>query len=397
MPPRKLQLILTNAHIKGFKSIEDLEADFVKGINILIGKNASGKSNFLECIYQVLSTRRDSKEPFKYAKLDFITSDNHVFTIISDRDVPSHIEKDIFEDRIRFRERLFIDKKLVFDNFLDDNQKKVIEFNNKKFVARGGSVISILRRIGFTSIIPLYIKFNLPSNLEGISIPGIININIEDDKMDIWDDLNTLTFLRDMLWGVEFSFEMDLDKLRKITKSSLLKKLKIKEEIVENLKRFTSIQDLRFNENINIYKEEKLITIENLKIDFKLNNSWIPWSQLSDGTKRLFYLISEITNLEKGFVLVEEPELGVHPHQFNLIMEFLKAESERKQIILSTHSPQALNHLDESELTHILITRYENRKGTQIKHLTKTQISKAKKYMKEVGFFSDYWMISDLE
>jgi hypothetical protein len=78
-------------------------------------------------------------------------------------------------------------------------------------------------------------------------------------------------------------------------------------------------------------------------------------------------------------------------------MEFLKEESDNKQIIISTHSPQALNQLEEDELSRILITTYDSKKGTQVRHLSKPQITKAKKYMKEVGFLSDYWMISDLD
>jgi predicted ATP-dependent endonuclease of OLD family len=40
------RLFLSNVHLKGFKSIEDTSIDFKKGLNILIGKNGSGKSNF---------------------------------------------------------------------------------------------------------------------------------------------------------------------------------------------------------------------------------------------------------------------------------------------------------------------------------------------------------------
>ncbi|WP_309332700.1 AAA family ATPase [Mucilaginibacter sp.] len=107
-------------------------------------------------------------------------------------------------------------------------------------------------------------------------------------------------------------------------------------------------------------------------------------------------MISEITNTD-GLVLIEEPELGIHPHQFNLLMNFLKEQSEHKQIIISTHSPKALDHLSPDELNSILITYYDLKKGTQIRHLTNKEITKAKKYMKEVGFFSDYWLLSDLE
>ena len=67
--------------------------------------------------------------------------------------------------------------------------------------------------------------------------------------------------------------------------------------------------------------------IENIQLDFKIDGRWLPWSQLSDGTKRLFYIIAEVSNNE-ALILIEEPELGIHPHQFNLLMDFLKEQAE---------------------------------------------------------------------
>ena len=203
--------------------------------------------------------------------------------------------------------------------------------------------------------------------------------------------------MRILFYNLENSFGDELDKLIKINRELILKELKIPVKIKENLKKYSPIKDVRFSENINIYKDDKIIRIENLKIEFKINGYWMPWSQLSDGTRRLFYIISEVTNQESGFVLLEEPELGIHPHQFHLLMQFLKEESENKQIIVSTHSPQALNFLSEDELSNILIANYDLKKATQIRHLTDAQINKAKKYMTEVGFLSDYWTLSDLE
>ena len=191
-------------------------------------------------------------------------------------------------------------------------------------------------------------------------------------------------------------YDDESNKIRDIKKEDVLNQLKVKEKIIENLKVYTSIEDVRFSSNINIYRDEKSIIIDNIKIEFKLNGNWLPWSQLSDGTKRLFYIISEVTN-SNGLVLIEEPELGIHPHQFNLLMDFLKEQSEQKQIIISTHSPKALDHLSQDELSNILLTYYDLKKGTQIRHLTKKEVAKAKRYMKEVGFFSDYWLLSDLE
>jgi predicted ATPase len=174
-------------------------------------------------------------------------------------------------------------------------------------------------------------------------------------------------------------------------------KIKIKQEVLENLKVFSPIQNCRFNENILIYENEINFIIENLKLEFYVNDSWLPWSQLSDGTKRLFYLITEITTKETGLILIEEPELGIHPHQFSLLMDFIKQESETKQILISTHSPKALDHLNKDELGNILIASYEKGKGTQVRNLSIEEKEHATKYMEDVGFLSDFWLYSDLE
>ena len=39
---------ITSVHLKGYKSIRDVSVTLNKGLNILIGANGSGKTNFLE-------------------------------------------------------------------------------------------------------------------------------------------------------------------------------------------------------------------------------------------------------------------------------------------------------------------------------------------------------------
>ena len=149
---------------------------------------------------------------------------------------------------------------------------------------------------------------------------------------------------------------------------------------------------------------------------FKIEGNWLPFSNLSDGTKRLFYIISEVfendenpnirpTNVDRyagqteisRIILIEEPELGIHPHQFHKLMEFLKIESERKQIIVTTHSPQALDSINQNELNRIIIAYSTNSKeGTKLRHLNENELIKANEYIKD-DFLSDYWLYSDLE
>src|ERR1700733_5297409 len=107
--PDRPRIFLNNVHLKGFKSIEDLSIDFQKGLNILIGKNGSGKSNFMEFLFQATWFTRVAKSLYKYAKLEFISADNHLFSIeLENKLQDANIEKDNFDERIMLFEKIIV-------------------------------------------------------------------------------------------------------------------------------------------------------------------------------------------------------------------------------------------------------------------------------------------------
>ncbi|WP_439699189.1 AAA family ATPase [Mucilaginibacter sp. AW1-7] len=390
------RVYLDSVHLKGFKSIEDLTIDFKKGLNILIGKNGAGKSNFSEFIYLTINHKIYFNGQYKYAKLNFESNDGHLFSLELERELPVSSRKEGL-NKIALSEKFSIDDILVYDDSENRETIKRFEFNNRK-IRYTSIATGLFHSLGYQHISSSYLRYNLPSDLGSIESQGTISAHIDDGYI-FWTFPESLSFLNGIFWSLDRHYndgDIVLTNLTEISSEDILTHLKLQEDILDNLRRFSTIEDVRFNNNINLYHEEKLLTIENVKIDFQINGNWLPWSQLSDGTRRLFYIISELTYAD-GLALVEEPELGIHPHQFTLLMDFLKEQSEDKQIIISTHSPKALDHLSPDELDHILIAYYDLDKGTQIRHLSDKEIKKAQKYMKEVGFFSDYWMLSDLE
>jgi predicted ATP-dependent endonuclease of OLD family len=66
-----------------------------------------------------------------------------------------------------------------------------------------------------------------------------------------------------------------------------------------------------------------------------------------------FDTLRDTERSSNSIILVEEPELGIHPHQFHLVMEFLKEVSTRNQVIITTHSPRDLDLVSKSELVTI--------------------------------------------
>jgi predicted ATPase len=60
---------------------------------------------------------------------------------------------------------------------------------------------------------------------------------------------------------------------------------------------------------------------------------------ISEGTLRLLGLMAILSPVNPATVIgFEEPENGVHPRRLKLIAELLRNASEKKQIIVNTHS-----------------------------------------------------------
>jgi len=208
--------------------------------------------------------------------------------------------------------------------------------------------------------------------------------------------------------------ELDLKKLKNEFNLRINEKINGLNQLFYGL---IPVEEIRFNPFINIHfdKELEVYTISNIFLEYKINGSWLPYSNLSDGTKRLFYIISELyigpnaggltrwqndfkgENISKNIILMEEPELGIHPHQLHQLMTFIKEQSSNKQIILSTHSPMVLDVLGKDELHRIIIASNDDpKKGSQFRHLTEKEMEKARLYM-DGDYLSDYWKYSDLE
>jgi predicted ATPase len=80
-----------------------------------------------------------------------------------------------------------------------------------------------------------------------------------------------------------------------------------------------------------------------------------PWKAhiLSDGTLRfmcLATLLLQPKNLLPDTILIDEPELGLHPFAISLLAEMLKEAAETQQVIVSTQSVELLNHFQPEDV-----------------------------------------------
>ncbi|MEM1611231.1 MAG: AAA family ATPase [Sulfolobales archaeon] len=119
------RILVRRIHISNFKSIKNLDLDLMPGINVLVGKNASGKSNILEAIYFMYKAFVEAAEkvPYKphipnyWSPLDVIYGKDPNLPVemglVFDYYWPVHEKESWYRATIGF------EAKLVYDRTLD--------------------------------------------------------------------------------------------------------------------------------------------------------------------------------------------------------------------------------------------------------------------------------------
>jgi predicted ATPase len=77
-----------------------------------------------------------------------------------------------------------------------------------------------------------------------------------------------------------------------------------------------------------------------------------PWNvgEISDGTIQTLALLVAIYSSDSTALVIEEPENSVHPWIIRQILEACQEASERKQIIITSHSPVAMNIIPPDDI-----------------------------------------------
>lgn len=354
---------ITRAHLKGYRNIQDTEATFRVGLNIVIGPNGCGKSNFL----WLLANR--NKESINSTNIETIVEGKLVYD-----------EKNY----------LFLTEKTkhTFNstNVTHSKIKKNTIFTIKTMSGEENTVDNIDNFLTYI----LMLGFELPKEILNFSKSSSIKIDKSGNILlaDSNNIVNGAIFKKSLanknvldIYTLDY-FNFSDNILKKTAKYTPVEDIKIKFPVSED--------DLEQNANS--------ITIRNLIYEFKINGNWFEWNELSDGTRRILWIVLNILTTNEEIILIEEPELGIHPEQLFLLMEFIKEQSERKQFIITTHSPEVLDVLDSDELDSIKIARYDaERKTTVIDDIPAERQVLIQEYMAKTGLLSGYWLHANLE
>ena len=114
-------------------------------------------------------------------------------------------------------------------------------------------------------------------------------------------------------------------------------------------------------------------------------------SVFSDGALRflaLATLLLQPARLRPSVILLDEPELGLHPYAITLLCELISSVATETQIILATQSPFLVDHFEPEDV--IVVDRVEGQ--SKFRRLS---TEKLKNWLEDYSL-GDLWLMNDL-
>ncbi|MDO5845245.1 MAG: AAA family ATPase [Methanocorpusculum sp.] len=334
-------LPLNKIHILGWKSIKDTEVTLGK-INILIGANGAGKSNFLS-VFDLLRAIANNNLKLYIEKNG---GANSCFYYGTKNTKVIKLKMDIGNAYISYEIHPGKDDTVILGwerygrlNTPEENENYYNRQNNSNNV-----------------------------NTEELSESNetyrnqTSKLNKEIDELKKWFTEIIPYHLNDTSDNSPLKQVCDTDENRYLFPdgANIAAVLyKIKNESPQHYEKIKFTINLIFPE----FKDFVFIKTDNyLKLRWQDENSidyTLPLSAFSDGTLR-FTALSVLLNQPKlpKLIIIDEPELGLHPQAITVLSEMIKLASSKSQILISTQSVDFINCF-ESE--NILIA--ENKKG----------------------------------
>ncbi|MEG3928959.1 MULTISPECIES: AAA family ATPase [unclassified Microcoleus] len=115
----------------------------------------------------------------------------------------------------------------------------------------------------------------------------------------------------------------------------------------------------------------------------------IPATRLSDGTLRYLFLIALLLDpTPPPLICIEEPEIGLHPDILPAVAEMLIEASQRTQLIVTTHSDALVSALSPES---VLICDRDDRGS----HLSRLDPERLKKWLENYSL-GDLWRMGEI-
>lgn len=394
---------ISRIEVKNFKVFKDLSID-LNNYNVLIGGNATGKSNFVQ-IFQFIrdiinnglgnaismqggaeylcNIQQGLKEPLKMAfylqNIDrriqdlffyhtetnlVIMSIYYEFTLSFKGKNKYQISSEILNLKSEYADKR---KSQSYDEIRRFDSKLILKIINGKLDIEEITDFHKKELKNFFSKYELYFERKSNSLLLEARIPFLHEVFIRKlGMLSIYDFKPISVKSGSAITGKE-TLEEDGSNL-----SLVIKKLCENQESKKELSYLLNHM-LSFINNIGVEQFSDKSVLLKIKEKYYLRK-YIPAALLSDGTINIVALVIALHFQPKPFIFIEEPERNIHPHLISRLVEFIKSSSIDNQIVVTTHNPEFVKHSGINDL--LLISRDSNGYSTIKKPKDSKEIKK---------------------
>lgn len=347
---------LDTISIEGFKSIASIKKLKLGAINVVIGPNGSGKSNFIG-VFSFLHAIREGRLQDYVIKAGGADKVLHFGSKVS-KQLYIHIS---FQDRQN--EYTIQLQPTDADELVP--QTELVYFWNKGRYPKPYSegVPNVGKEAGISA----------PKSTKAASYVR--------DQLDRW----RLYHFHDTSTTSPMKKTADVNDNRYLRPdgsnlTAFLYYLREKHETSYSLIRRTVQRVAPFFDDFQL--EPQKLNPEKIRLEWRHKGSeaYFDASELSDGTLRFIALATlflQPVSYQPSVILVDEPELGLHPYAITMLASLIKQASEKKQVIISTQSPFLLDHFQPEDV--LVADRVDG--GTQLTRLDPAKLE---------GWLQDY-------
>lgn len=318
----------------------DLE---LKPLNVLIGANGSGKSNFLELIDLMRNTPNEVQKVIRYGGgiQEWLWKGEGRFDVavltfdIQPNYKNIHLQHDFLFEEIKSQFKIFDEKILNKNSANDQNNAIYFDYLHGDSKIRSNGQLKKIKSVKEDSSILAQIRD--PENYPELAILTSFYENIRLYRE--WSFGRNTNFRRpqpsdqrnDRLEPDFSNIGLFLNRLRRDPKT--------KRELIKHLQYlYEGISDFEVN----------IVEGGYVQILFTEGDFSIPASRLSDGTLRYLCLLAILLDPNPpALICLEEPELGLHPDILPHLTDLLVEASERTQLIITTHSDVIVDALTD--------------------------------------------------
>ena len=293
---------IKNLHIKEFKGLRDISINFEKNdepldLVVLAGSNGSGKTRVLESILKYFQDHLNYKQNNIETGIFYEEKEKNCISNVRDffyglEYFSYHeVNNPLYEKHIEIKNKLDILPKIIY---------VPTEINFQKMDVASTTLVQEYK---FINIVNTNLIKDIPSYIATKMISAMLknkNEKVGDVQKKVFNEIN---------------------------------------EIFENLSIDVKVEDIsQDGRNITLFTNSS-------GDEFDIN-------ELSSGEKQLFLrtLAIRMLNPENSIILIDEPELSLHPKWQQRIVDVYRKIGKNNQIIIATHSPHILGSVKKENI-----------------------------------------------